>query len=346
MREQLRGRIERALQALWFPARESPGKRIARTLLAPLAHLAARIAVRRRSRIRHLPAHDRPAVVVIGNLVVGGTGKTPATIATALALAARGWKVGLLSGGYRAARQAPRLVGPDADPAADGDEPVLLATETGLPVAAGRRRAEALALLLRARPELDVVVSDDGLQHAALPRSVEVAVFDRRGAGNGRLLPAGPLREPLSGAGRLDALLLNDTDRAPVDGPPAFVFRVEPVTFRALAGDRRLAADALVSRVAGSRVAAVAGIGSPQRFFATLRDLGLRFSEHPLPDHASIDPTTLAAIDADWILMTTKDAVKCRAFADERCWALETRARIPPAFIAWLEERLRGRPIA
>lgn len=346
MRANLRGRTERLLNRVWFPDRGDTAARIAGLALAPLAWLTARVAASRGARVRRQAPGTRPAVVVIGNLVVGGTGKTPATIATALALAARGWRVGLLAGGYRARLREPRMVRADADPIVDGDEPVLLATETGLPVAAGRSRGEALALLCREHSELDVVVSDDGLQHPGLARTVEIAVFDGRGAGNGRLLPAGPLREPLERTATIDALLLNGTSSAPSDVRPAFRFDVEPTGFRSLAGGHRLDCAGMAERVRGVRVAALAGIGAPERFFATLGGLGLTFSEHPLGDHADFDGSTLARIDADWILMTTKDAVKCRDFADDRCWALETRAAMPPAFIAWLEERLSGRTIA
>jgi tetraacyldisaccharide 4'-kinase len=346
MLERLRERLERALQALWFPTGDTIALRTLRGLLAPLAGLTGRIAAARHARRRRLGPGDRPAVVVIGNLVVGGTGKTPACIAIAQALTARGWRVGLLSGGYRAERTTARIVGPDADPNRDGDEPVMLARETGLPVAAGRLRGEALALLMQTRPDLEVVLSDDGLQHPGLPRSLEVAVFDRRGIGNGGLLPAGPMREPLALASTLDALLLNGTDLRPVDGPPAFRFDIAPEGFRSLVDGGRVDCAQLAAALAGSRVAALAGTGSPARFFQTLEGLGLRFTPHPLPDHAVIDRATLAGIRTDHILMTTKDAVKCAAIADARCWALEVRACIPSAFIDWLEERLRGRPTA
>jgi tetraacyldisaccharide 4'-kinase len=285
-------------------------------------------------------------VVVIGNLVVGGTGKTPATIALARTLAERGWRVAALAGGYRAARHDARPVAPGDDAAEHGDEAVLLAQATGLPVAAGRRRGEALALLEALRPAPEVVISDDGLQHPGLPRTLEVAVFDARGAGNGRLLPAGPLREPLAHAASMDALLLNGDAAAPLQGPPCFRFCVEPTGFRALRDGRRLAPEAFASLAAGRPVAALAGIGQPARFFGTLRALGLSPAEHPLPDHARIDAGLLAALTEPLVVMTTKDAVKCAAIADDRCWALEVSARIDPAFYDWIEERLRGQPIA
>ena len=344
--EYLRGHLERALNALWFAPRDTPVRRVIRILLAPLSLIVRTVARRRRAAIRRSPAAFSPKVMVIGNLIVGGTGKTPATIATARELANRGWRVGLLAGGYRAARSDARLVTPADDAAEHGDEPVLLASETGLPVAAGRQRAQALALLVRAHPDLDLVISDDGLQHSGLPRSIEVAVFDRRGAGNGCLLPAGPLREPIEVAAQMDALLLNATSDAPVASIPAFRFSVEPVAFRALRDGRRVSCGDFARLAAGRSVVALAGIAQPQRFFDAIQAIGIRAHHHPLPDHADISGETLARLDASMIVMTTKDAVKCRIAADDRCWALETGARLDTAFIEWIEERLRGQPIA
>jgi tetraacyldisaccharide 4'-kinase len=289
--------------------------------------------------------------VVLGNLLAGGTGKTPAVISLARAMSARGWRVGLLARGYRAARDDARLVLPSSDAVEHGDEPVLLARATRLPVAAGRQRAAALALLAREHPELDLVISDDGLQHAGLARTLEVLVFDHRGLGNGCLLPAGPLREPPSHAQGMDAVLVNGDAASPVPGLPVFRFALESGRFLALGpgGDdpgtgpaRELAPAEFVRHVAGRPLDALAGIAQPQRFFGALRSLGLVVREHPLPDHARVDAATLAALDAPVVVMTGKDAVKCRPFADDRCWELEVQARIDPAFVDWIEEWLRG----
>lgn len=353
--EALRGAIERGLLALWFPQGGGAGRsaplgtvptRLALALLAPLAALTRAVARRRRSQLRHRPAGDRPAVIVLGNLVVGGTGKTPAAIELVRELASRGWRVAALAGGYRALRQDARPVTAADDAHEHGDEAVLLAAATGAPVAAGRRRGEALALLEALRPAPEVVICDDGLQHPGLPRTIEVAVFDSRGTGNGRLLPAGPLREPLGHLASMDALLLNGDAEAPLPGLPAFRFQVEPVAFRALRGGRVLDFAQFERLRAGRPVAAIAGIARPARFFDTLRRLGLAPREHPLPDHARLDAGMLSALAEPLVVMTAKDAVKCATIADDRCWALEVRARIDPAFYDWIEERLRGQPIA
>lgn len=347
----LRAALERRVVSLWFDDPAKSGNLLLRLLLRPLAALTGALARRRRARVRHLPRSHRPAVIVLGNLLAGGTGKTPAVISLARAMSARGWRVGLLARGYRAARDDPRLVLASSDAVEHGDEPVLLAGATGLPVAAGRLRAAALELLARERPELDLVISDDGLQHTGLPRTLEVVVFDDRGLGNALLLPAGPLREPLAHAQGMDAVLVNGDAASPVPGLPVFRFAVEPDRFVALGpggvdpgtgAARALAPAEFVRHIARRPVDALAGIGQPQRFFATLRSLGLAVGEHPLPDHARIDAATLAALDAPFVVMTGKDAVKCRGFADDRCWAMEVRARIDPAFVDWIEEWLRG----
>ena len=346
LRERLRAALERRITRLWYGGPREAGNAALIALLSPLSALVDRIARRRRARLRRLPAGQVPAIVVVGNLVAGGTGKTPATLALARTLSQRGWRVGLLAGGYRARHGDARMVGPQADASEHGDEAVLLARESALPVAAGRRRDLALDVLLRAHPGLDVVLSDDGLQHRWLPRSVEIAVFDTRGAGNGRLLPAGPLREPLAHAATMDALLLNGSAPAPLPAPRAFRFRVEPVALRRLADGRRVDPAEFVRLSGTERVAALAGMAQPQRFFDTLGSLGIRADEHPLPDHAVIDPVLLASIDAPLLVMTAKDAVKCERFADRRAWVLEVEARLENAFVDWLEERLRGQPTA
>ncbi|HRO61495.1 MAG TPA: tetraacyldisaccharide 4'-kinase, partial [Burkholderiaceae bacterium] len=230
----IRERLEPALRALWFARSPGAAAAVAGTLLAPLSQLTARVAARQRARILALPRPPVP-VVVVGNLVVGGAGKTPLVTAIVAALAERGWTPGIIASGYGANREDARLVGPDDPPETAGDEALLLTQLSERPVAAGRQRAEALAALLAAHPEIDVVVSDDGLQHAALPRTLEIAVFDRRGAGNGRLLPSGPLREPLAHLSTMDAIALNGDEasvpasRSPT--PPAFRFHVVPYRF-------------------------------------------------------------------------------------------------------------------
>ncbi len=345
----LRRLLERLLLRIWFG--RGPGPAAGRLLLTPLAFITERISRRRRERIRGLP-HPPLPVVVFGNLVAGGAGKTPLVIAVARVLSARGWRVGLLASGYRARRSEARLVGAHDDAQDHGDEPVLLALSTGLPVAAGRFREKALHRLIDAHPDLTVVLADDGLQHTHLPRSLEVVVFDARGAGNGCLLPAGPLREPLDHVRQMDALMLNDQARIPdgLEPPMTFRFRVVPDRFIPLApGGPALDIQNFrqhCTSAARGGLLALAGIAQPDRFFKTLQTLGFSPSRYlPLDDHAVIDPTFLAAQPEAIIVMTGKDAVKCRPFADSRCWWLDLSTECDPAFINWLEEQL-GRKTA
>jgi len=324
------------------------------TLLRPLAALTGWHVARRRAQ--HLdgrrPVYRAPVpVVVIGNIYVGGTGKTPVVIATVQALRARGWTPGVVSRGYgvRIGPQ-PRVGQGELEPADYGDEPALIAHATGAPVAVHPRRAPAVQALLRRHPQVDVIVSDDGLQHLALARDVEIAVQDERGIGNGRLLPAGPLREP---AGRLDAVDAVITNRpatladappaAPGAGPRRADMRLQPDAARHLQSGARRPLAEFADPAAFPAVAAAAGIGNPERFFATLRAAGLRPAPClALPDHYDYRRPPFDAVRADAILVTSKDAVKCRRLDDPRLWEVPVRAQFSdPSLFDWLDARLR-----
>ncbi len=263
-------------------------------------------------------------VVVVGNITVGGTGKTPLTAWLVRELTERGWAPGVVMRGYRSARSLPRLVGHESTPADCGDEPVLLRQATQRPVAVGFDRAAAAALLVG--QGCDVIVADDGLQHWRLARDLEIVVIDGvRRYGNGRLLPAGPLREPIDRLRSVDHRVCNGGLAAPgewpmrVDGKHA-VSLVNPAVRVELASWR------------GRRVHAVAGIGNPERFFSMLAASGLDVVRHPLPDHHRFDGSEFAFGDDLPVLMTEKDAVKCAALADARCYVVPVEAQLPVAF--------------
>jgi tetraacyldisaccharide 4'-kinase len=263
-----------------------------------------------RRRLRRAVHLSRP-VLVVGNLSVGGTGKTPLVCWLAERLAEAGWHPGVVSRGYGGSARHPRLIGPGDDPAEVGDEPLLIARRTGVPVAIGRRRSAAAQLLLQAG--CGAVVSDDGLQHYALERDCEIVVMDgERGLGNGWLLPAGPLRESAPRLAAADAVVVNG-------GPPrdgALNMRLTAHSaMRLTNGERRPLAG-----FAGLTVHAVAGIGNPQRFFRMLRGHGIDVLEHALDDHAALSAGTVAFGDDRPVLMTEKDAVKCARIADSRHW--------------------------
>jgi tetraacyldisaccharide 4'-kinase len=277
-------------------------------------------------------------VVIVGNLVVGGTGKTPLVLWLVEALRARGFKPGVVSRGYGATNDDARAVPPGGNAATFGDEPLLLAERAGAPVWIGRDRVAAARALLAAHPESDVIICDDGLQHYRLRRDFEVAVEDERGVGNGFLLPAGPLREPRSRT--VDAVVLNGVACAGAQRrADRFVMRLEPVSFQRVDDpSRRINLEEL----RGKRLHAVAGIGNPRRFFATLAALALEFEPHPYPDHHVFSGSDLAYPDCDAILMTEKDAVKCRAFARADLYALRVEARVDSRLADLIATRLHG----
>jgi tetraacyldisaccharide 4'-kinase len=271
-------------------------------------------------------------VIAIGNLTVGGSGKTPLAIHVAELLKSKRWSPAIVSRGYGGTVGAPRGVTLAADPAEVGDEPVLMARRSGCPVWVGPQRAAVIAALRRAHPDCDVVILDDGLQHYALRRDLEIAVVDARGFGNGFMLPAGPLREPRTRLWGVDAVIAHGTDR--VKGY-AMHLEGEEVHRATDARDRRP-----VKSFAGQRVHAVAGIGDPNRFFLHLARLGVKAVPHPFPDHHPFRAADLEFGDDAPVLMTEKDAVKCKRFARPAHWILPVRAVPDPAFDAWLQRRL------
>lgn len=335
--------MERALNRIWY------GGAPTSILLLPLSWLYRAVMAARRVCYEQgwLPSYriNRP-VIVVGNLTVGGTGKTPFVAWLAEKLKERGLRVGILSRGYGSDSAAPRVVEPSSPWQQVGDEPLLLRQRTGCDVVVSVDRPAGAQLL--AQRGADVIVCDDGLQHLRLARDLEIVVIDgARGFGNGRLLPAGPLREPSSRANRANLVVINGRPEhgsitgLPMsqDSPPVqmslFAGRVLPV-----AGVR---ADRALESFRGQRVHAVAGIGNPWRFFADLRARGLDIVEHAFPDHHPFSAADLDFGDAQPVLMTEKDAVKCRAFADARAWYVPVTARFSDAHSAELLEKIAGK---
>jgi len=341
------------LQSRWYGP---PG--VVSALLTPLSWVFGAVAATRRAafRIGLLTSHrvSRP-VIVVGNLTVGGTGKTPFTLWLAESLRRRGHVPGIVLRGYRGKSATwPRDVTADSNPGEVGDEAVLLAAESGGIVVAGPDRVAAARRAIERGA--DVIVSDDGLQHYALARDCELVVVDAvRGLGNGKLLPSGPLRESAARVARADAVVL----RAP---GPAFA---APVASRVIAGVESLASfEVLPTTVvslqsgeeqpllafAGQTVHAVAGIGHPAGFFATLEAAGVNVIPHPLPDHAPITSSTFAFGDDLPVLMTGKDAVKCRGLNNPRLWKVSARAELEQGqaakVLSLVEQRIAARRAA
>lgn len=315
---------------------------LARALL-PLAWLhAAGIAVHRGLyRMGWLRRQALPVpVIVIGNVVVGGAGKTPTTLAVVDHLKRQGWQPGILSRGHGRRDNGVRLVHAASEPHEVGDEPLLLHRKTGVPVAVAPRRSRAGRALLAAHPHVDVLVCDDGLQHHALARNLEICVFDRRGTGNGWLLPAGPLREPWPRP--VDLVLLTEPLARPLPCPDPSVIhqaRRQLAPFALDANGHRVDPDTL----RGRRITAVAAIARPEAFFAMLRATGLPLAETiALPDHFDF------VVPQDWmrtaqtIVCTEKDAAKLRHHRPDAL-AIPLQLLIPDAFFSALDRGLAQR---
>jgi tetraacyldisaccharide 4'-kinase len=316
--------LQQRLTERWYAA----GARA--SLLQPLGWLyGALIGLRRRGYASGWLASEhigRP-VIVVGNLTVGGTGKTPLTLWLAQQLRARGRSVGILSRGYGRADGAARTVGSDSSWREVGDEPLLLARRSGCATVVARDRVAGARMLASGGAQL--ILCDDGLQHLRLARDCAIAVIDgARGFGNGRLLPAGPLREPAAALVRADLVVLNGAPEHPslAQLPLGGVLRMDLIAGDALRVDGAEGSRAL-SAFRDRPVHAVAGIGNPARFFRELRAQGLEVIEHAFPDHHAFAGADLAFGDALPVLMTEKDAVKCAAFADARLWYVPVAAR-------------------
>lgn len=320
------------------------------TLLLPLAWVYGRITE------WHMRAQARTAwrapvpVIVVGNILVGGTGKTPVCTAVCAALQDHGWRPGLVSRGYGARiGTAPHLSDEGSSAQYLGDEPALLHQSTGVPVGVHPRRALAARTLLEAHPEIDVLIADDGLQHRALARDLEIIVQDRRGTGNGRLLPAGPLREPAARLERADWVITNlgAADRATGHEEPGqrrVTMRLLPQSLTQLSTGTRMGWPEWFEKHAGRPCSAAAAIGHPERFFDMLGAAGLVLSRTlRLADHGRLTATQLQSWPDGPILITPKDAVKCAAPHDPRLWVVQARPAFDdPSWLDSLRETLRG----
>ena len=283
-------------------------------------------------------------VIVVGNIYVGGTGKTPLVIWLSRQLREQGFVPGVISRGYGG--DASRVVEINAQMSPDdiGDEPLLILQRAGVPLVVGRNRVSAARALLTAHPEVNVIISDDGLQHYALDRDIEILLFDDRGIGNGWLLPAGPLRESVTR--RFDFRVLNGLESVGENS-----FSMQLVGQHAEQLINRANTKALKELPENLSIAAAAGIGNPERFFTMLKQLGVNVQEHiALPDHFDYSSNPFESLKVDIILITEKDAVKCsrrNGLADDpRLWVVPVEAAIAGPFSEHLVEKLRGYPTA
>lgn len=330
-------------------------------LLRPLSWVFALLASARRSLYRSgILKSERIGVpvVVIGNISVGGTGKTPTVLAIVKLLGFLGWRCGIILRGYsrNAATQKAVDYAKDAllqyainsdDQAMASDEAMLLAKRSGAPVYVSANRAAAARALLQKHPEVNVIISDDGLQHYALHRDLEICVIDgARRFGNGALLPAGPLREPVTRLEEVDAIVVNSTGSSDdasgaILGRPSFSMSLGKESLMRVIDDQEMTIEQGLQEFSTKRVIAVAGIGNPARFFTHMAGLGFRLTEtRAFPDHHPYKAADFAGSDVGIVLMTEKDAVKCKAFADDRMWFMRVDAILPEAFGEFLVQRL------
>jgi tetraacyldisaccharide 4'-kinase len=320
--------MEQRLTRLWY----GDGTEAA-PLLRGLSWLyGAIVRVRSRAYAAHWLSSQRAGkpVIVVGNLTVGGTGKTPLVVWLAERLSQLGLRVGIVSRGYGRSFDEPHLVEPDSSWREVGDEPLLLRRRTGCLTMVGRERVAAARALVA--HSVDVIIADDGLQHLQLARDCEIVVVDgSRGFGNGRLLPAGPLREPASRAQRVDVMVVNgqaEHQSLEPRRPAAASF----ITMTMVAGNARRidngAPERPLESFRGERAHAVAGIGNPSRFFRDLRERGIDILEHAFADHHPFAARDLEFGDTLPVLMTEKDAVKCRELASPRLWYVPISAQL------------------
>ena len=298
-------------------------------VLLPISWLFALLSALRRFlyRIKLLKSYQLAVpVIVVGNINVGGTGKTPFVIWLAEQLKLAGYTPGVISRGYGGKTGELMQALPDTSPFLVGDEPVLIASRTRCPVFVSSDRIRAGESLLQQFPACDVIISDDGLQHYRMQRDVEIVVYDAGKAfGNGALLPAGPLREPESRLSSVDAVISNDNSNGKSTVNGAFNMQLVSGDFYNLA---QPSVKANPADFAGKKILAIAGIGNPQRFYKQLSQLGLHFESLAFADHYLYSAEDFANTNADIILMTEKDAVKCRQFAQKNFWVLPVCAVI------------------
>lgn len=334
----MRARIERALHEVWSH------RGIAASLLYPFSLIY--LAIARRKAAKTAPVELPVPVVVVGNIYVGGTGKTPITIALVRELKAAGFTPGIISRGYGRASSEVHLV-EDESPASEvGDEPLLIRRATRAPVAVGRDRVAAGRLLLERNPTINVIVSDDGLQHRRLARDVELAVVGARGLGNGWALPAGPLRELPSRLDEVDAIVLSANEDIVESRTPRFAATSQLGDAVRLADGARRSIEDISHRIAEkeAKVLAAAGIAAPERFFNMLAAHDIEGKTLGLGDHFAFDTNPFAGSQANYIFITGKDAVKAvqnlEIKNDRRVWTVEYQTQLDPYLVQFVVEKL------
>lgn len=348
MKKSRTGAFTRYLQKQWHQGG------LLSSLLTPfswLAHLL--VAVKSYLYRKKLKAAYRAPcpVIIVGNIYVGGTGKTPLVIALVQALRKKGFTPGVISRGYgvNIGPEARTAFGADASASQMGDEPSLIAKYA--PISVHPQRQRAIEKLLASWPAIDIIISDDGLQHLKLQRDIEIVVQDNRRTGNGKLLPAGPLREPASRLKQVDFIITNLKSTSLHNFQAEFAHEIamslEPVSVTHLVTGQTITIQEFIKEHKDQPMAALAGIGQPNRFFATLAQLQLTISQAiHFPDHYAYTANDFKAINAEIILMTSKDACKCSTLTDSRIWTVNVEPHFSnPHFFDLIEEKIRQLPL-
>ncbi|TNF69999.1 MAG: tetraacyldisaccharide 4'-kinase [Gammaproteobacteria bacterium] len=307
-------------------------------LLLPIACFFWLISKLRHYYYTHMikPKDVRVPVIVVGNITLGGVGKTPLVAAIYKNLVKKGYKPAIISRGYGRKSKKDRLVTDSATSRLVGDEPLMLYQMLQCPIAVAAKRTDALDLIYQCHPEVNIVISDDGLQHYKLKRDVEIVVIDaKRQLGNGLIFPAGPLREGKSRLEQIDFVIYNGKPcKQLVDN--YFIMMLKPsYLINIKTAEKRLA-----SEVIADTIYAVAGIGNPQRFFNTLEDIGYKVIQKPYPDHYQYKKEDLMFSSKLPVIMTAKDAVKCKEIADDNNWYLAVETIINEDFFRLLSDRI------
>jgi len=334
--------LQRYAENIWY--QNGRGK----WLLLPFTFLYCALHSFQRWKLSRKRSKPPLPVIIVGNISIGGTGKTPLVIHLAKLLEASGYKPSIITRGYGGnSTHWPKTVDDQSNAKEVGDEPVLMAMHTGLPVVAGPDRCLDIQLLL-SKYNCDVIISDDGLQHYKLHRDIEIVLVDgERQLGNGWCIPAGPLRENSRGLGNVDFVVLNTGSQNEVAGKQAFVrdHQIKSLFSMGLSGgvlhslgDSKTQG---LHRLKGKLVHAVTGIGNPQRFYQTLEAAGVCLIRHSFPDHHIFKQEELEFSDGKIVIMTEKDAVKCKGFSLNSCWYLPVEAQLEDGFDGQLLDRLR-----
>lgn len=327
-------KLQNWIESHWYASEPGPLSR-----LLPLEKLYLKLVAKRHQAYAsgNRASYRAPVpVIVVGNISVGGSGKSPVVASLASYLQRQGYQPGIISRGYGSkAKSYPFRVEQDSDPQEAGDEPLMLARQTRLPVAIDPKRPRAAQLLIA--EGCDLLIADDGLQHLALERDIELVIIDgARGLGNGHCLPVGPLREPAQRLQTVDWVLCQGELQHPLDIQPIH-YHLEQTAWRR--GDGLWQSRSPFEK--GDSIHALAGIGNPQRFFDQLTAQGLEVTPHALPDHARMTAETLKLPGNQPIVITTKDAVKLAPWLNQRHWIVEVEARLPEDFLQALSQKLK-----